>query len=289
MPEPVVYLNGEFVPKRDAALSVDERGVLFADGVYEVVRYFHGQPFTLDEHAARLAKSLDGIDLAFDAATLGPVSDELVARNKLQDARVYWQVTRGPRNDHAAFPRSHVIDPAMPPTVYLAAEPVPPLRPDAAMPTISAITVPDDRWTNCWIKSLMLLPNTLAKTKAHRQGAGEALFVRDGRVTEGSSTNCFAVFDGELYTHPADRYILEGITRNVIIELARELDIPVHEQPFSAIDLPAAEECFITGTGTLMAAVTAVDGRTVGEGVTGAVATELWEAFKQLVGSNGVG
>ncbi|MEM9416591.1 MAG: aminotransferase class IV [Planctomycetota bacterium] len=283
MPEPVVYLNGEFLPKRDATLSVDERGVLFADGVYEVVRYFQGQPFTLDEHAARLARSLDGISLAFDAESLGPISDELVARNGLKEARVYWQVTRGPGQRGPAFPRSHIIDPAMRPTVYLAAESAEPLAKDAPLPTISAITVPDDRWANCWIKSLMLLPNTLAKTKAHAQGAGEALFVRDGWITEGSSTNCFAVFDGELYTHPADHYILEGITRNVIIDLARQLDIPCHQQAFNATDLPAADACFITGTGTLMASVTQVDGQTIGKGVAGAVARRIWEAFLQRV------
>ncbi|MFI4859994.1 MAG: aminotransferase class IV [Phycisphaerales bacterium JB063] len=277
MPEPVVYLNGEFLPKPDATLSVDERGVLFADGVYEVVRYFHGQPFTLEQHTDRLARSLDGIDLCFDARSLGGISDQLVARNALQEARVYWQVSRG------AATRSHIIDPATAPTVYLTAEPAEPLLPDAPLPTITAITVPDDRWTNCWIKSLMLVPNTLAKTKAHTKGAGEAIFIRDGRVTEGSSTNCFAVFDGELYTHPADRYILEGITRNVVIDLARRLGIPVHEQAFSAIDLPAADACFITGTGTLLAAITAIDGNAIGDGTTNAITRRLWTAFKDEV------
>lgn len=285
MPEPVVYLNGEYLPKHAAALSVDERGVLFGDGVYEVVRYFHGRPFTMAEHTTRLARSLRGISLNLDASALGPISDELVRRNGYAEARVYWQVTRGPRPTGAgpAFPRNHIIDPAMAPTVYLAAEPVEPLSLDAPLPTITAITVPDERWANCWIKSLMLLPNTLAKTRAHAQGAGEAIFVRDGKVTEGSSTNVFAVINGTLHTHPADGRILEGITRNVVIELAGELGIPVHEQAVAVADLANADECFITGTGTLMAGVTGVDGRPVGAGKANTVAALLWEAFKQRV------
>nr|MBX2850386.1 aminotransferase class IV [Phycisphaeraceae bacterium] len=239
MSAPTVYLNGQYLHRTHATLSVDERGVHFADGVYEVVRYFNGTAFTMAEHLDRLKRSMDGIDLKCDADAIAAVSDELVSRNGLTEARVYWQVTRG------SGLRNHVIADDLVPTVYLSAEPATELGDSPELPTISAITTLDDRWHNCWIKSLMLLPNSLAKTKAAKAGAGEALFVRDGRVTEGASTNCFAVFDGELYTHPADRYILEGITRNVVIELAKQLDIPLHEQAFSSADLPGADEVFI--------------------------------------------
>ena len=273
MTAPLVYLNGSFLPRQQATLSVDERGVYFADGVYEVVRYFHGRPFTLNEHLDRLKRSLDGIDLRYDPARIADISNDLVDRNGLAEARVYWQVTRG------AAPRNHVIADDLEPTVFLSAEAAKPLAGDATIQTLSAITSLDDRWHNCWIKSLMLLPNTLAKTRAARAGAGEAVFVRDGRVTEGSSTNIFAVFDGELYTHPADRYILEGITRNVVIELADALRIALHEQAFSAADLPAAEEVFLTGTGTLLASVTAVDGRPIADGKPGPVSGQLWRAL----------
>lgn len=277
MHAPTVYLNGAFLPRDDAKLSVDERGVHFADGVYEVVRYFNTQPFTLDEHLDRLRRSLDGIGLGYDPAPIADASDELVRRNKLADARVYWQVTRG----HA--PRDHVIDDHIAPTIYLSAEQAPRLAEHEALKTLTAITTLDDRWHNCWIKSLMLLPNTLAKTKAAKAGCGEALFVRDGRVTEGASTNAFAVFDGELYTHPADRYILEGITRNVVIDLAKALGIAVHEQAFTAADLPGADELFITGTGTLLAALTAVDGKPIADGRPGPITKQLWQAFLQRV------
>lgn len=273
MPDDLVYLNGTFLPRSEASLSVDERGVYFADGVYEVVRYFKGKGFTLDEHLQRMKRSLDGIDLHFDAKPLAAISDELVKRNGLEEARVYWQVTRG------AAPRNHVIAPGIEPTVYMYAEPAKPLPPGAELAMISAATAFDDRWHNCWIKSLMLLPNTLAKTRAVAKGAGEAIFVRDGRVTEGSSTNVFAVFDGELYTHPADRFILEGITRNVVIELAKEMDIPVHEQAFGVSEMLAAEEVFVTGTGTLMAAVTGVDGQSINRGAVGEVSGAVWGAF----------
>eukprot|EP00752_Nemacystus_decipiens_P013970 g12406.t1 len=277
MSSPTVYLNGQYLHRTHATLSVDERGVHFADGVYEVVRYFNGKPFTMAEHLERLKRSLDGIDLACDAEAIAAISDELVARNGLTDARVYWQVTRGPGL------RNHVIADGLVPTVYLSAEPAEPLIDAPPLQTISAITTLDDRWHNCWIKSLMLLPNTLAKTRAVKAGAAEAIFVRDGRVTEGSSTNVFAVFDGELYTHPADRYILEGITRNVVIELAKELYIPIHEQAFNASDLPAAEEVFITGTGTLLAAVTEVDSNRIDDGQAGSITKQLWDAFVSRV------
>lgn len=280
MSAPIVYLNGQYLHRTHASLSVDERGVHFADGVYEVVRYFNGKAFTLIEHLDRLNRSLKGIELACDADAIAQISDELVKRNGLTEARVYWQVTRG------SGLRNHVIADDLVPTVYLSAEPAAELGDAPPLPTIAAITTPDDRWHNCWIKSLMLLPNSLAKTKAAKANAGEALFVRDGRVTEGSSTNCFAVFDGKLYTHPADRYILQGITRNVVIELAKELNIPLHEQAFNAADLPSADEVFITGTGTLLAAVTAVDGKTIGEARPGATTTRLWDAFVQRVRSD---
>ena len=284
MSAPLVYLNGQYLDRSDAALSIDERGVYFADGVYEVVRYFNGKAFTLAEHLDRLKRSLDGIDLAWDADAIAAISDELVQRNGLTDARVYWQVTRG------SAPRNHVIADDLVPTIYLSAEEAQTLAGDEPLATISAITTIDDRWHNCWIKSLMLLPNTLAKTKAAKAGAGEAIFVRDGRVTEGGATNCFAVFDGELYTHPANRYILEGITRNVVIELAKSLDIPLHEQAFSSADLPGADEVFITGTGTLLAAVTEVDGKPIGEGGAGTITRQLWDAFVDRVRSDcGVG
>ncbi|MGB0768032.1 MAG: aminotransferase class IV, partial [Phycisphaeraceae bacterium] len=269
----IVYLNGRHLDRADAVLSVDERGVHFADGVYEVVRYFNGKAFTMAEHVERLERSLDGIDLAFDAKAVADISDELVARNGLSDARVYWQVTRG------AGLRNHIIADDLTPTIYLSAEQAPQLVADQPIPSIAAITTLDDRWHNCWIKSLMLLPNSLAKTKAAKAGAGEALFVRDGRVTEGASTNCFAVFDNELYTHPADRFILEGITRNVVIQLARQLNIPVHEQAFTSADLPAADELFITGTGSLLAAITQVDRNPIADQQPGKVTQQLWQAF----------
>lgn len=277
MPSPTVYLNGQYLHRTHATLSVDERGVHFADGVYEVVRYFNGKPFTMAEHLDRLNRSLDGIDLKCDAQAIATISDELVQRNGLTDARVYWQITRG------SGLRNHVIADDLVPTVYLSAEPADELGDAPPLPTTSAITTLDDRWSNCWIKSLMLLPNTLAKTKAAKAGAGEAIFVREGRVTEGSSTNVFAVFDGELYTHTADRFILEGITRNVVIELAKQLDIPLHEQAFSSADLPAADEVFITGTGTLLMAVTEVDGKPISGGQAGQVTQQLWDAFLNRV------
>lgn len=266
MIEPLVYLNGSYLPRSRATLDIEDRGSLFADGVYEVVLYHHGRPFAMTAHVDRLRRSLREIDLPpLDQHPLlrdiPAVSDELARRNRLPDAKLYWHVSRG------AAPRDHRFPPeSVPPTVLLIAYPHQPTDPAAPLPVCRTILHDDLRWGRCDIKSLMLLPNVLARNAANARGASEAILRRGDTVTEGTSTSLFIVSRGGLRTHPADHHILPGVTRAVVIDLARDHGIPIREEPFNTADLLAADEAFLTGTTTLISRVTHVDDRPIGPG-----------------------
>jgi D-alanine transaminase len=273
----VVYLDGRYVSRAEARVSVDDRGFLFGDGAYEVTRAVRGRLFEGERHARRLARTLRGLDIVVPDAELAALDDmalRLLRENALEDgeAAVYLQVTRG-----VAVPRTHHFPPAgTRPTIYAAATRfVPPavLRERGA----SVITVPDIRWARCDLKTVNLLPNALAKQQAVAAGADEALFVRDGVLLEGAHTNLFAVLDGELRTAPATNYILPGVTRDVVLELARGAGIAVREYPLFAAELPGATELFLTSTTSDVLPVVRVDGRTVGDGAPGTVARRLYE------------
>ncbi len=257
MDEAIVYLNGQYLPRSQARLDLEDRGGLFADGVYEVVRFYDGQPLGMAEHLQRLHRSLAGIELQVDPALirLDVVSDELLRRNGLREAKVYWEVTRG------SAPRRHEFPTGVTPTVFAIAYADMPVDFAAALPTATAVTLPDERWPNCWIKSLMLLPNVLAKNKAHRAGAEEAILVRDGRVTEGTATSVLVVRRGEVWTHPADRWILPGVTRDLVLRLSRGAGIPVREEAFGVDELMTADEAAILGTTTHVTALRAINNR----------------------------
>lgn len=272
-----VYLNGRFVPYDEARLSVEDRGFLFADGVYEVIYYRRGRAFRMEEHLERLRRSAEGIrlELPRPLADLEAAASALLARNGLEaeDATIYLQVTRGVARRQHAFP-------ARPePTVLMLGRKARTVDPARQERGVEVITLPDQRWHLCHIKSIGLLPNVLANQQAAEAGAYEAVFIRDGRVTEGSHTNLFGVFGGVLRTHPADQWILAGITRQVVLELAGKLEIPVREEAFQAEELPNADELFLTGTTTAVLPVVRVDGHTIGGGKPGPVTRRLQEAY----------
>ena len=276
----VVYLNGRFVRQEEARVSADDRGFLFADGAYEVIRSYGGRLFRADEHMLRLKRSLRELRItAPDEDQLPDVMAELLKRNDLGsgEAAIYLQITRG------AAPRKHAF-PAegTPPTVYVSAVPFQPSQ-EKWQNGIKIILVPDIRWARCDIKSVALLPNVLASQRAAEEGAGEAVFVRDGVVTEGAHTNFWAVFDGQLVTHPATNYILAGITRKVALELCKELKIPVSEAPVYEERLSQASELMITGTTTEIMPVVRVGDWAVDEGRPGPITRELQRAFRELV------
>lgn len=276
----IVYFNGGFMDKTKVSISPDDRGFLFGDGVYEVVRAEDGTLFRLDAHRRRLTRSLEAIKLHnVDTDALWLVVPELLSRNDLDEgpAKVYLQITRG-----ATTPRQHAFpDPPVNPTVYArASSHKPPV--EAWNEGVKVILRPDQRWARCDVKSLNYLPNVLANQAAHEAGAYEALQVRDGFVTEATHSSVAAVFNGTVTLHPVTNYTLPSITRKVTLELCDELDIPVDETPVATGELPDADELFLMGTTTGIMPIVQVDEWTVGDGTPGSVAQKLLEAFRAL-------
>jgi len=273
--KPTVFLNGEFLPYEKAVVPVEDRGFVFADGIYEVIRVYGGRMFRADDHMTRLQRSAASIALPLPMSTgeLLKVAEELVRRDNLDEASIYLQVTRGPA------PRSHTFPAEVHPTVVGWARPATPPAASYIENGASAITLPDERWLRCDVKSVGLLLNTIGKQKAVEAGAYDALFIRDGYLTEATSSNAMAVFGGKIYTHPLNNLVLPGITRKTVLELCEKLGIPVVEEAVPAAELARAEEIFITGTVTEVLAITMLDGRPVGTGKPGPVFRKLHEAF----------
>jgi len=240
----VVYLNGEFLPRERATLSVDDRGFIFGDGIYEVTRVVNGRLFEADRHMRRLQYGLRGIgiDPRLSPDEIIDIHYRLIQENGLTsgEGTVYLQITRG------AAPRTHYFPPAStPPTVFLSASPFTPnhaQREEGA----SAVTYPDIRWSRCDLKTVNLLGAVLAKQHAVAGGSLEAVFIRDGAITEGSHTNVFGVLGGELRTYPKCNYILSGITRDVVIELAAEQGVTLRETPIYQQEIGRLDELWIT-------------------------------------------
>ncbi len=272
----LVYLNGEIVDERDATISVNDRGFVFADGIYEVIRVFGGKPFELDRHLDRLERSAAAIRLTLEpsAEEIGRIAEDLLIRERADEASIYVQVTRG------EAPRSHAIPKSSTPTTLVAIRP--PLAPAAELLKNggAAITVQDDRWARCDVKVIGLTANVLARSRAVDAGAFEAIFVRDGYVTDAASCNVFAIFGATVMTAPCTNYILWGITREVVLELAREDGIDVSETSFRADELREAAELFVTGTSSGIVPVVTLDGAAVGSGRVGPVTRRLMELYE---------
>ena len=273
------YYNGQFLQKQDVKISPDDRGFLLADGVYEVIVCYRGRFFRFNEHLQRMQRGLRELRIAFsETDSLKKIADTLIEKNHLDagTAKVYIQVTRG------AAPRSHSFpNPSPSPTVYATAAPVHQSE-EAWQNGVMVLLVPDIRWARCDIKSIGLLANTLAFQQAREAGRHEALFVRDGAVTEGAHSNFCAVYDGTLCTAPTNNYILAGITRRAILELCRELQIPIREFPIFEKDLPQADECMILGTTTEVTPVVKINDWIIGNGTPGPITKALQQAFQQL-------
>lgn len=274
------YLNGQYLPKADARLSVDDRGFVFGDGVYEVFRAVDGELFEGARHQKRLEEGLAALRITAPREAGKDALEEIATRllkengHDVGHATVYVEITRG------AAPRAHVFPAAgTPPTVFITTYPfkeVASVRAKGA----AAITQPDVRWLRCNIKTVQLLPNVLAKQAAAEAGAFEAIFIRDnGIVTEGTHSNLFAILEGEIRTHPESNLILPGVTRSVVIELATELGMPVREEAITEQELGACDELFLTGTTTDVMPIVSLDGRIVGTGEPGPIAMKLYEAL----------
>lgn len=273
----LVYLNGAYVPYEEAVIPVEDRGFLFGDGIYEVVRIYGGRPFALEAHLRRMRRSAAELRLPWPemAADLPAVIHRLVAENGHREAMAYMQITRG------VAPRAHPFPRAAQPTVLVLTRTVTPLPAATYEQGVDAITTPDIRWHRADIKTINLAANVLAKQEAVEKGAHEALFVRDGVIIEGSSTNVFAVREGTLITFPLSHLILAGITRAIVLELAREAGYPVREEPIFLSDLPRLQELFVTGTLSEVLPIVRVDGKEIGAGRPGPITRALMQKYRE--------
>lgn len=272
--------NGEKrVHRREALIDPEDRGYTFGDGVYEVFRIYNGTCFEAEAHWERLARSLKElrINLGMSVSELARGIETFLREEDINDGMLYLQVTRG------TAPRAHPFPGAdTPPVITAFTKPL--TRPsDALEHGAAAVIHPDIRWLRCDIKSLNLLPNVLAKQAASEAGAQEAILHRDGTVTEGSASNAAIVSGGVLWTHPANHLILHGVTRAVTLKLAREIGIPVREEPFTLDMLHNADEAFMMGTTVEVMPIVRIDGKPVANGVPGPVTRRLQKAFEAYI------
>jgi D-alanine transaminase len=274
------YFNGKLLPKDEIKLSPDDRGFLFADGIYEVVRWYKGFFFDMDGHMARLKRSLRELRINWpDIDKFPSLANDLIKLNKLENepAMIYLQVTRGAARRSHSFP-----SPEVSPTIYSYAWG---FNPDSQSKEsgIKVMLKEDIRWTRCDIKSVALLPNTLSFQEAFENGMKECIFVRNGLITEGSHSNIFFVIDGTLFTHPESNHILSGITRKNILRIANESGIKIREEAIPENRIRIVKEAFITNTSAEVTPVTEIGGNTVGDGVPGNVTTIIRDKFDEEI------
>jgi len=271
--------NGEYIPRDVACISPDDRGFVFGDGVYEVVRAYSGKLFMLDAHMARFQRSLREIRLdGGDLSALEPIMRDLLERRGLlrSDATVYVQITRG------AAPRAHAFPtPSVPATVYMSAAQAADYA-EAQSLGVELATVSDFRWARCDIKTISLQANVLCHQCARDRGAQECLFLRDGVVTEGSHTNFFGVLDGVVRTHPATNHILAGVTRAAVLSMCRRLSIAYAEDALYEADLRRLNEAFITSTTYEVAPVVRINGAPIGDGKPGPVCRRIQSEWNEI-------
>jgi len=283
----LVYVNGSIVPRSEARVSVEDRGFVFGDGVYEVLRVINGRPFATRFHNERLRRSLEGIRISAPASdtpeSFVEIGKQLLRENDLLqgEATMYMQVTRGVSTRAHNFP-----DAGVRPGIYISVARFTPSR-ELAANGAAAISHPDLRWGRCDLKTLNLLPNVLAAQTAKEKGAFEAMLIREGVVTEGSRTNFFGVVDGALRTHPCDNHILPGITRSVLRDLARDVDIDLEETPIREDEIPKLTELFLTGTTTDVMPVVSLDDKPVGKGKPGELTRKLQRVLAESLASGG--
>ena len=277
----IAYVDGRYLPLRQAMVHVEDRGYQFGDAVYEVCEVRQGRLIDERRHLARLKRSLDElqIKLPMSPVALGIVLREVIARNRIGYGIVYLQVSRGvARRDHA-FPT-----PEVPPSVVVTARPLNARRNEAlAAAGIAVASVPDNRWGRVDIKTTGLLPNVLARQAAIAQGARDAWFVdKDGMVTEAASANAWIVTQaGRVVTRPADHGILKGITRTVLFDVIKSQGLSVEERAFTLLEAYAAREAFVTAASQIVLPVVRIDRHAIGEGKPGPVATALRRAFHE--------
>lgn len=275
----LAYVNGRFIDLADAMVPVEDRGLQFGDGVYEVIRTYGGRSFQVDAHLARLAQSAAAIGLMVpDVLRQFPaLIDEGIRRAAYPECKVYIQITRG------VAPRDHAFPTRVAPTVVMTFRLMRPLDPMLAAEGVTAMTTEDLRWGRCDIKSLNLLANVLARQWALERGAFEALLVRNGRITEGTVSNVMLVRQRGLRTASIGPEILAGVTRHLVLELARKEGLSIREEAVTLNELRAADEVFLTGTTVEVLPVIKVDETVIGDGRPGPISRLLQQRFQEAV------
>jgi D-alanine transaminase len=275
----IVYFNGKYLPLDEVKISPNDRGFHFADGVYETLRSYKGKIFHFDSHMRRLNYSLSELNINVnDLNVYKPISLNLARINNIlpKDFSVYIQITRGNQ-----FPRRHNYDDNLTSTLFISVSKLNE-DPSRLKKGVKVILEKDIRWTRCDIKSISLLPAILANKKAIGNNAYEAILYRDDLITEGSHTNFFGVKEGVVYTTPLSNFILEGITREVIIGLCKKYDIKVTEEYIKVSELKSFDEFFITGTTTEVTPVVQIDDWVAGDGLPGKITKSIQKLFKDL-------
>jgi D-alanine transaminase len=278
MPD-IGYLNGQFSPLSEISISPDDRGFLFGDGIYEVIRAYHGVPAFWEEHCTRLVRSAKEIQLSF---SIKPQDFYRLLLTGLQqsgyaEGKIYIQITRG------VAPREHGFPVNPEPTVFLSFREMGALPIELTRQGVKVITVPDIRWDRCDIKSLNLLPNVLAKQRAQEAKVFEAIFVRNGFVIEGATSNIFIVKDGQLRTPERNHFVLSGVTQQQVINLAQEQGQDVQFDRITLADLREADEVFLVGTTIDVLPVVYVNGQKINNGIPGPMTSALQQRFTDLV------
>jgi len=274
--DPIVYLNGEFMPLTDAKISVLDRGFIYGDGVYELVPVYAGQPFRMPHHLQRLQRSLDGIGLAnpYGAKRWEAMLGDLIGKNPWPNQGVYLQVTRGVAKRDHAFPAGAT------PTVFMMSNPLATPTAEQVTRGVAVVTAEDNRWHRCDLKTISLLGNVLMRQLAADHGAVETVMFRDGFLTEASASNVLIVKDGTIVVPPKDNHILPGITYDATMEFAREADIAVEIRAVPKDEALAADEMWLSSSTKEVLAITTVDGRPFASGAPGPVFRKVWETFQ---------
>ena len=271
------YLNGQFLPLEEARISPLDRGFLFADGAYEVIPVYRRRPFLLDSHLARLQRTLAGIALPnpHTAGEWNELLQRVIADSAFADQALYLQVTRG-----ADGKRDHAFPSAVSPTVFICSTAL--VAPSAAQREfgVAARRAVDNRWLRCDLKTVALLANVLLRQQASDAGCAEAILLRDGLLTEGSSSNVFVVKDGVLATPLRDHRILAGITRDLVLELAAQHRMPCEVRDISDAELRSADELWLTSSTREVLPITSLDGQPVGTGRPGPVARQMYDWYR---------
>jgi D-alanine transaminase len=279
LPRSLACLNGQMMPLDEVKVSALDRGFLFGDAVYEVIRLYRGKPWLLDEHWQRLERSLEAIRIRgvnMDGTKRRLL--DLVAKGSFKEALAYIQITRG------VAPRSHAFPADAMPTEFLYVQDYVDTYAALRKQGTTVITLPDPRWERCDIKSTNLLGNVLARQAAAEAGCVEAiLYSADGTLTEATHSSFFGVINGSLLATPLGHAILPGITRAFLEKLAARVGVPFREKKLTRDQMTEVSELFLSGTGAEVLPVVQVDGKPVGNGRVGPVTTRMWEAYRQAV------